>query len=107
MFTNQKAFTLIEMLIVLMIISVLVMLLIPNLGDKSKEVNRKGCDALVTVVQAQADAYYIETNNYPETIGELKKEGYITDDQTKCPDNKTNLIIDTDGNVSRDGDDEQ
>ncbi len=42
MFKNQRGFTLIEMLIVLMIISVLVMLLIPNLGKKVKRLTRKG-----------------------------------------------------------------
>ncbi|MFD2759406.1 competence type IV pilus major pilin ComGC [Lentibacillus juripiscarius] len=100
MFKNQRGFTLIEMLIVLMIISVLVMLLIPNLGKKSKEVNEKGCEALVSVVQAQADAYYIEKNSYPGTIEILKTAEYITEDQTTCPDGKTSLTIDEEGKVS-------
>ncbi|RYG74685.1 prepilin-type N-terminal cleavage/methylation domain-containing protein [Lentibacillus lipolyticus] len=104
MFKNQKAFTLIEMLIVLMIISVLVMLLVPNLGDKSKEVNEKGCEALVSVVQAQTDAYYIEKNSYPADIGTLEEANYITEDQKTCPDGKTLLAIDAEGNVSSSGD---
>src|SRR5699024_11489782 len=55
MFKNNRGFTLIEMLIVLMIISVLIMLIVPNLSGKTKEVNDKGCDALVSVVQTQVD----------------------------------------------------
>ncbi|MFB4166459.1 competence type IV pilus major pilin ComGC [Virgibacillus sp. JSM 102003] len=86
MFKNQKGFTLIEMLIVLMIISVLIILMVPNLSDKSKEVYDKGCNALVSVVQAQVDAYYIETNSYPVDLDTLETEGYITEEQKKCPD---------------------
>lgn len=86
MFKNQKGFTLIEMLIVLMIISVLIILMVPNLSDKSKEVYDKGCSALVTVVQAQVDAYYIERNDYPGDLDALETAGYITKDQKKCPD---------------------
>lgn len=98
MFKNQKAFTLIEMLIVLMIISVLIILIVPNLSDKSEEVHEKGCEALVSVVQAQVDAYYIEENNYP-SIDALATADYITEEQKECPDG-TVLTIDDEGTVS-------
>ncbi|ALX48072.1 competence type IV pilus major pilin ComGC [Lentibacillus amyloliquefaciens] len=97
MFKNQKGFTLIEMLIVLMIISVLIILIVPNLGDKSEEVYDKGCSALVTVVQAQTDAYFIEENEYP-SLDLLASNDYITEDQKTCPDG-TELSIDS-GEVS-------
>ncbi|XGA33023.1 hypothetical protein Vir3643_10500 [Virgibacillus sp. CBA3643] len=38
------------MLIVLMIISVLIILFVPNLSDKSGNVHGTGCDALVSVI---------------------------------------------------------
>lgn len=41
MFKNERGFTLIEMLIVLMIISVLIILIVTNLSGKSEEVNEK------------------------------------------------------------------
>ncbi|HLR66446.1 competence type IV pilus major pilin ComGC [Virgibacillus alimentarius] len=88
MLKNNKGFTLIEMLIVLMIISVLIILIVPNLGGKSKEVNDKGCDALVSVVQAQVDAYYLDNGNYPLSLDVLKSANYITEDQTTCPNKK-------------------
>jgi len=85
---NSRGFTLIEMLIVLMIISVLIILIVPNLGSKSADVNNTGCDALVSLVQAQADAYYIETGSHPTTINELVSSDYITKEQQTCPNNK-------------------
>ncbi|GGB29429.1 prepilin-type N-terminal cleavage/methylation domain-containing protein [Virgibacillus dakarensis] len=97
MLKNQNGFTLIEMLIVLMIISVLIILIIPNLGEKSKDVNKKGCDALVSVVQSQVDSYYLDKKSYPASIDVLVPE-YINDKQKTCPNGKA-LVI-TDGKVS-------
>lgn len=80
-----------------MIISVLIILMVPNLSDKSKEVYDKGCNALVTVVQAQVDAYYIEENDYPVDLDALETAGYITKDQKKCPDDTDlHITINTD-----------
>jgi competence protein ComGC len=101
MFHNNRGFTLVEMLIVLMIISVLIILIVPNLGGKSADVNEKGCNALISVVQAQADAYYLETNSHVSSIDDLKSEGYITTEQTKCPNGK-DLIIDENNKVDSD-----
>lgn len=42
---NEKAFTLIEMMIVLLIISVLILVAIPNVTKHSKSIDTKGCDA--------------------------------------------------------------
>ena len=40
---NEKAFTLIEMMIVLLIISVLILIAIPNVTKHSKSIDEKGC----------------------------------------------------------------
>lgn len=90
MLKSEKGFTLIEMLIVLMIISVLIILILPNLGERSKEVNEKGCDALVAVVQAQVDAYYLEEGKLPTSLDSLVPD-YITNDQTKCKESDLTL----------------
>ncbi|MFZ3577852.1 competence type IV pilus major pilin ComGC [Virgibacillus sp. DJP39] len=99
MFNNQKGFTLIEMLIVLMIISVLIILIIPNLNEKSKDVYEKGCGALVAVVQTQAESYYLDKGMYPDTLSTLSLDGYITDKQTKCSNGKV-LTISSTGKVT-------
>lgn len=99
MFKNEKAFTLIEMLIVLAIISVLIILIVPNLSTKSSEVNEKGCQALIGVVQAQVDAYYLDNGNYPGKLDDLVGD-YITNEQLTCP-NQIDLKYDeTHGKVS-------
>lgn len=84
MFKKEDGFTLIEMLIVLAIISVLIILIVPNLTGKSREVNEKGCDALVKVVQTQVNAYHLDHGHYPSKLTNLVDD-YITDDQLTCP----------------------
>lgn len=98
MFSNEKAFTLIEMLIVLLIIAVLILLIVPTIGNRSKNVNHQGCEALILTVQTQADAYRLEKGAYPKSIEQLKNEKFITDKQLKCKNDKS-LTIDENGVV--------
>lgn len=86
---KEKGFTLIEMLIVLLIIAVLILLIIPNLAGKSKDVNKKGCAALKSMVQAQVTSYELAEGQFPTTLDELANKGYIEDDQKTCSNKKT------------------
>ncbi|GFZ77641.1 competence protein ComGC [Compostibacillus humi] len=81
---KKNGFTLIEMLIVLLVISVLMILIIPNLAKRSNDITDKGCDALIALVEAQVNAYYIENREYPADITKLIPD-YIKEDQTTCP----------------------
>lgn len=99
MFKNQKGFTLIEMLIVLMIISVLIILIVPNLGKKAQDVNTKGCEALISVVQTQIAAYTLDEGTPPVSVADLTSKNYITEEQETCPNGNT-LSIGTDGKIT-------
>lgn len=92
MFKKEKGFTLIEMLIVLTIITVLILLIVPNLTDKSTSVHDKGCDALVQTVQAQVSAYQLDTGNLPSTLNQLQTEKYISEEQKTCKNGKALLL---------------
>lgn len=96
---NKKGFTLIEMLFVLTIISILIMLIIPNLSGKSEEVHETGCDALVAVVQAQVNTYQLENGAYPKSLAELEEKQYITKDQRQCSKETPIRYSEEDGQV--------
>lgn len=100
MLTKESAFTLIEMLIVLLIISVLIILIVPNLSNSSQGIDDQGCEALVTVAQTQVNLYYLEKRIYPTTIQELVDEGYLTDKQIQCSNNEV-LFLNEKHNVER------
>nr|WP_100011180.1 competence type IV pilus major pilin ComGC [Lentibacillus sediminis] len=97
MFKNNRGFTLIEMLIVLMIISVLIILIVPNLGDKSADVNDTGCEALAKMVESQVALYQLEEGSLPDDLNDLVDQ-YITEDQTSCSNGA--LVLNADGTVS-------
>ncbi len=98
MYNDERAFTLIEMLIVLTIITVLILLVIPNLTDKSATVHDRGCEALVQTVQAQVSAYQLDKGKKPSSLDELSREAYISNDQKQCKNGKI-LSLNTQGIV--------
>ncbi|MFP5113584.1 competence type IV pilus major pilin ComGC [Bacillaceae bacterium C204] len=98
MIKNEKGFTLIEMMIVMLVISVLLIITIPNVAKHNSNINNKGCQAYVKMVQAQVQAYEMDKNKIP-TMEELKTEGYIKTDAQGCPNGNT-VEIDSSGTVT-------
>jgi len=93
---KERGFTLIEMLIVLAIISILLLITIPNITKHNTVINNKGCEALIKMVQAQVKAYEMEKGTLP-TTQQLIEQKYILSD--KCP-NGNKIVINTNGEVS-------
>ena len=80
---KTKAFTLVEMLIVLLIISVLLLLFVPNLTKLKNAVNDKGKAAVVKVVESQAELYSLDKNE-EASLSKLEADGRITAEQVKA-----------------------
>jgi len=80
---KYAAFTLLEMLIVLLVISVLLLLFIPNLSDKRTAINEQGQAALEKVISTQVEMYTLDKNSAPASLDELKQSEYITEEQYK------------------------
>lgn len=81
---NKKAFTLIEMLLVLLIISLLLILIIPNIAKQSSLIQTKSCEAQLKMIDSQIEAYSLKFNKKPTTMEELVNEGYIKENQKQC-----------------------
>lgn len=75
-----KGFTLIEMLVVLGIISILLLLFVPNLSKQKEAIQKKGDAAIVKIVESQMDIYELDHGVRP-TAEELEKLKMITEDQ--------------------------
>ena len=73
-----QGFTLIEMMVVLLIISILMLLFIPNLATQREKVSKQGDLAVVKVVETQIEMYEMEHN---ETITDAKLKELVSDDQ--------------------------
>lgn len=93
---KKNGFTLIEMLVVMLVISILLLIMIPNLLKNNEAINGKGCEAYVKTVQAQVEVYKIEEGKIP-TLTNLMDGNYIK--SVTCP-NGDILQIDDKGEVT-------
>lgn len=79
----KKGFTLIEMTIVLFIISLLILIILPNVTSQKKNARHIQGDAMTQVVQTQVDLYENEYNELPKSLDELQDKGYLSDKQVQ------------------------
>lgn len=79
----KKGFTLIEMTIVLFIISLLILIILPNVTSQKKNAGHIQGDAMTQVVQTQVDLYENEYNELPKSLDELQDKGYLSDKQVQ------------------------
>ncbi|XBG86208.1 prepilin-type N-terminal cleavage/methylation domain-containing protein [Enterococcus cecorum] len=77
-----KAFTLIEMIIVLFIIGMLMMIFVPNLSQKGNDAQKKSDIVIAKVVQQEIELYKAENGEEPndakitELVGKNRAEIY-------------------------------
>lgn len=74
---DNLGFTLLEMLMVIFIISLLLLLTIPNITKHKEGVSNTTCEAYADMAQTQATAYEIAEKEEPASIDSLVSEGYI------------------------------
>ena len=91
---NEKGFTILDMMIVLSIIALIFLLTLPNIQQKEDIIRKKGCEALVEVVNAQILLYEIDHLVPPTNISQLIKGGYLKESQKRCPDGASIQIRD-------------
>lgn len=96
---NEKAFTMIEMMIVLLVISILILIALPNVTKNSKTIDDKGCDAYVKMVQGQVEAYKLDKKTLPTSIQQLSEDQYLPEG-AQCPDGRELTIVDGKVDVS-------
>ena len=102
---EEVGFTLIEMLIVLLVISVLMLIVIPNVTKHSKSIDKKGCDAYVVMLQGQVEVYKMDLGGYPTGLKDLVPNyipsGSWENEIPQCLDGT--LLSIKDGKVAKDG----
>lgn len=91
---QQSGFTLLEMSIVLFIISLLVLIMLPNLSQQRKHANSIHGKAMTSVIQTQIDAYENENGTDNVSLEELNKANYLTDAQVQQAHHEKIVIVD-------------
>ena len=78
---KRVGFTLIEKAIVLFNISLLILIILPNIATQRKHANTVNDKALQTQLNTQAELYMDEKNTNTVTIDELKSANYLNNVQ--------------------------
>ena len=91
---RKNAFTILEMLIVLLIIAILILITLPNIQQKERIIRSKGCSALIEVVNSAILLYEIEQEETPTQVNQLIDEGYLKEGQGVCPNGTIIEIVD-------------
>lgn len=89
---DQSGFTLLEMVIVVIIISVIFLLSVPSIQKTLQVVNTSGCKAIKKVGDAAILQYKMEYDEYPSSIDDLIQAGLLTEAQATCDGNKQLVI---------------
>jgi len=91
---KNSGFTLLEMIVVVLIVSALFLLAIPNVSNVINSVDNRACKALTKVVDSAIVQFKLDYGTMPNSITDLVNAGYIENDQTKCTNGNTLVIED-------------
>lgn len=92
---NKKSgFTLIEMTIVLFIISLLILIIVPNVSGQRKHATNVHVHAMQTLVQGQLDSFTSDDNQADVSMDTLVKNGYLTQKQADQAQKEGIQIVD-------------
>lgn len=93
---KKNAFTVLEMMIVMLIVALLLLITLPNIQQKEKIIRAKGCSALLDIVNSQIVLYEIDELETPNSVGELIQAGYLKEGQDQCPNGQSVVIVNGD-----------
>ena len=82
------------MVVVVIIVSILLLLTIPNVSKVITSVDSKACKALTKVVDAAIVQFRLDYGSDPNSLTDLVNGGYLEADQTKCSSGNSLSIVD-------------
>ena len=97
----KKGFTVLEMILVLSVISLIFLITLPNIQQKNKIIQTKGCEALTSVVDSQILLYEVENLVTPDSINDLIEGGYLKEGQNRCPNGSMIEIVNGQASVQK------
>lgn len=90
----KKGFTLLEMVVVVIIVSIMFLLTVPNVSKIISGVDDRACDALTRVVDSAIAQFKLNYGTMPNSIEDLINAGLLDANQSKCSNGKGLSIVD-------------
>ena len=69
-----RAFTLVELLLVLVILAVLAMVVVPKFTGRSEQARQTAARTVVTSIAGALDTFEVDTGRYPQSLEELLRQ---------------------------------
>ena len=85
---NSKGFTLLEMITVVIIVSVLFLLTVPNVSKVINSVDNRACSAMTKVVDSAIAQFKLDYGSMPNSMNDLVNGGYLNSNQITCSNGK-------------------
>jgi type II secretion system protein G len=94
---NNKGFTLVELMVVLLIIGILVAIAIPIYNSTQAKAKERACEANLRTLDGAAAQYHAANEGWPNDINNLVPD-YIQN-TPKCPTNNGNYVWDSTNHI--------
>ncbi len=83
---NGRAFTLVELMIVVLILGALAAIAIPRIMGGSTAARANGCATNIDLINAQIELYYANTGSWPADLTTVTSDtNYFPDGAPVCP----------------------
>ena len=83
---KRKAFTLVELLIVVLILGALAAIAVPRISQSATTAKINACKTNVDLINTQIEMYKADTGSWPDTIDDvIGNTDYFPDGEPNCP----------------------
>ncbi len=95
---NEAAFTLVELMIVVLILGALAAVVIPRITGGAQTARVNACRSNVDQINSQIELYYGRTGSWPSSLKKVTNDpNYFPDGPPKCPFGTPYILVKKDG----------
>ncbi len=90
---QDRAFTLVELMIVVLILGVLAAVALPRIMGGTATANANACKTNIALINSQIELYYHNNGTWPVTLSQVTADNsYFPDGKPKCPVTGANYV---------------
>jgi prepilin-type N-terminal cleavage/methylation domain-containing protein len=83
---RKRAFTLVELLIVVLILAALAAIAVPKIGASAANAKKRACDTNVSIINSQIELYTANEGKAPSQMSDvIGSTNYFPDGAPSCP----------------------